>query len=175
MIISNNISRVKVPIPVAQCIGGPSYIGKIKLKNIYQQWSGQTYNEIKEKHTDNPFNVRIGLPQTDKQLLNDRIFLFTRYLSYNPLTKQLENRELIPSRNVEKVYIGHSPEEHLYGDYRLFVDGKVVLEDIVFKNTQKRRESLIDIIVKLEERIQNLEFELKKLKRVNDPVAIYKG
>lgn len=174
MIISNKIKRVKIPIPVAECLGGPSYIGKIKLKNLYQQWTGQTYTEIKDKHTTNPFNVRIGMPQTDKQLLNDRVFLFTRYLSFNPLAKQLENRELIASRNVEKIYIGHSPEEHLYGDYRLFVDGRAVVEDVVFKSPKRRRESLLDVIDKLEQRIQNLEFELKKLKRNNESVAIYK-
>lgn len=163
--MSNNIKRPKVPFPAIQSIGGPSFIGRIKLKNIYQAWQGENFKEITDKCSDNPFTMRVGLPQTDKQMKEDRIFLFTKYLAYNPLTKQVEKRELIPLRNTEKVYIGHSPEEHVYSDYKLFVDGKVVLEDIVFKSPSNIK-SLIVLIQNMQEKIQYLENEVVKLKQL---------
>jgi len=123
MIHSRNIKKPKVNFPSVEGIGGPSILGRIMLKNIYQPWRGENFVEITQNAINNPFNLRVGLPQMDKQLKDDRIFLFTKYLSYNPLTKQIEKRELIPLRNVEKVYIGQSPEEHHFTDYRLFVDG----------------------------------------------------
>lgn len=170
--ISKSIKKLTVNYPPIQGIGGPSILGKIKLKNIYQQWRGENFVEIVNKHEDNPFNIRTGLPQIDKQMKEDRIFLFTNYLSYNPLTKQIEKRELIPLRNVEKVYIGQSPEEPYYKDYRLFVDGKVVVEDIIFK--QPNQGSLIDKIQKLEEKVQILEHQLQKFIVNTENNTIYK-
>lgn len=170
--ISRSIKKSTISYPPIQGIGGPSILGKIKLKNIYQQWRGENFLEIVNKHEENPFNLRIGLPQIDRQMKEDNIFLFTKYLSYNPLTKQIEKRELIPLRNVEKVYIGQSPEEHQYKDYRLFVDGKIVAEDIVFK--QPNDGSLIEKIQKLEDRVQILEHQLQKLTNNTDKITIYK-
>lgn len=170
--ISKSIKRVTVNFPPIQGIGGPSILGKIKLKNIYQQWKGENFVEITQKHSDNPFNLRVGLPQMDKQMKEDRIFLFTKYLSYNPLTKQIEKRELIPLRNVERIYVGQSPEEHSFDDYRVFVDGKIVAEDLLFK--QPNHGSLIEKIQKLEERIQILEYHLQKITANNEKITIYK-
>ena len=170
--ISRSIKKSKVNFPPIQSIGGPSFIGKVLLKNIYQGWQGENFIEITEKAVDNPFNLRIGLPQVDKQLKEDRVFLFTKYLSYNPLTKQIEKRELIPLRNTEKVYIGQSPEEHHFQDYRLFVDGKIVVEDVVFK--QPNNGSLIEKIQKLEEKVQILEYQLQKLTNNTEKITIYK-
>lgn len=170
--ISRSIKRVSVSYPPIEGIGGPSILGKIKLKNIYQQWRGENFIEITQKHVDNPFNLRVGLPQIDRQMKEDRIFLFTKYLSYNPLTKQVEKRELIPLRNVEKVYIGQSPEEHQFKDYRLFVDGKIVVEDVLFK--QPNEGSLVEKIRQLEERVQILEHYLQKLTANNEKITIYK-
>ncbi len=172
--ISRSIKKSKVCFPPIEGIGGPSILGRIKLKNIYQSWQGENFVEITQKHSDNPFNLRTGLPQTDRQMKEDRIFLFTKYLSYNPLTKQIEKRELIPLRNTEKVYIGQSPEEHQFDDYKLFVNGKVVLEDILFKQPNTDMGSLIEIIKKLQDRIQILEQQVQKLTGNNEKVAIYK-
>lgn len=173
MIIAKSIKKTQVPFPILQGIGGPSFIGKIKLKNIYQNWRGENFQQIADKHVDNPFNVRIGLPQTDKQLKSDSIFLFTKYLSYNPLTKQIEKRELIPLRNVEKIYIGHSPEEPNYPNARLFVDGQVVVEDIAFKQPNSI-ESLYTTIRELSDRVQKLEQEILKHRSNTNIVPIYK-
>ena len=88
MIPSRNIKPVKVNIPVAAAMGGPSILGRIKLKNIYQSWSGESFKDIVNKHENNPFNLRIGLPQMDRQMKEDKIFLFTKYLAYNQLLKK---------------------------------------------------------------------------------------
>ncbi len=170
--ISNTIKRAKIDFPAIQGIGGPSFLGKVLLKNVYQQWKGENFLEITQKHDDNPFNLRIGLPQMDRQLKEDRIFLFTKYLSYNPLTKQIEKRELIPLRNTEKIYVGQSPEEHSFNDYRVFVDGKIVAEDLIFK--QPNEGSLIQKIQKLEEKIQILELQIQKLTSNTEKNTIYK-
>ncbi len=162
--ISKNIKKAKVSFPAVESMGGPSILGRIKLKNIYQQWRGENFGEIVNKNENNPFTLRIGLPQTDKQMKEDRIFLFTKYHAYNPLTKQIEKRELIPLRNVEKVYIGHSPEEHTYSNYKLFVDGKVVLEDIIFKSPNNI-DSLVALVKQMQNRIEILENELVNLKQ----------
>lgn len=162
--ISNNIKKAKITFPAVQSMGGPSFLGRIKLKNIYQQWNGESFSDIAKRHKDNPFTMRIGLPQTDKQMKEDRIFLFTKYLAYNPLTKQVEKRELIPLRNTEKIYIGHSPEEHQYKDYKLFVDGKVVLEDVIFKSPN-HIDSLVQTLEFMKLRIETLENEIANLKQ----------
>jgi len=174
MIPSRNIKPVKVNIPVAAAMGGPSILGRIKLKNIYQSWSGESFKDIVNKHENNPFNLRIGLPQMDRQMKEDRIFLFTKYLAYNPITKEIEKRELIPLRNVEKVYIGQSPEEHLYKDYRLFVDGTMVVEDIKFKQPNSDIPSLVEKLRDLEQKVQILQFQIQKLTTVTENKAIYK-
>lgn len=170
--ISKSIKKTKIAYPAIEGIGGPSFLGKILLKNLYQPWKGENFVEITKNAVGNPFNLRIGLPQTDKQLKDDRIFLFTKYLAYNPLTRQIEKRELIPLRNMEKVYIGQSPEEHQHTDYRLFVDGKAIVEDIVFK--QPNEGSLIEKINKLEEKIKILEYQVQKLTNNNQTTTIYK-
>jgi hypothetical protein len=143
------------------------------LKNIHQDWRGENFQEIVDKGKDNLFNIRIGLPQTDKQLKEDRIFLFTKYLSYNPLTKQIEKRELIPLRNVDKIYIGHSPEESNYPDSRLFVDGLIVAEDFAFKQPNSDVQSLVDTIRDLRRRIEFLEQETAKHSTNNSNTTIY--
>lgn len=173
MLISKNIKKPKVSFPAVEGIGGPSFLGRVMLKNIYQPWNGENFVEITQKSIGNPFNLRTGLPQTDRQLKEDRIFLFTKYLSYNPLTKQIEKRELIPLRNTEKVYIGHSPEEQNHHDYKLFVDGKVVAEDVIFKQPNDIIGSLVEKLKYLEEKIQNLEIELQKQKLITYNKAIY--
>ncbi len=172
--ISRSIKKSKISFPPIEGIGGPSIIGRIKLKNIYQPWQGENFVEITQKHSDNPFNLRVGLPQMDKQMKEDRIFLFTKYLSYNPLTKQVEKRELISLRNTEKIYIGQSPEEHMFTDYRLFVDGKVVLEDVLFKQPHNNIGSLVEVIQELQNRIQILEQQVQKLSTNTEKAAIYK-
>lgn len=171
--ISRNIKKEKKVFPAIEGIGGPSILGRIKLKNLYQNWRGENFAEITASTVGNPFNLRIGLPQTDKQLKDDRIFLFTKYLAYNPLTKQIEKRELLPLRNVERVYIGQSPEEHHYSDYKLFVDGKIVVEDVVFKQPNTLIGSLVEKLQKLEEKVSFLEQQLQKTITNTESKAIY--
>lgn len=173
MIISKNIKKPKVAFPAPQGIGGPSFLGRILLKNIHQNWKGENIQQIVNKGEENPFNIRVGLPQIDRQLKEDRIFLFTKYLSYNPLTKQIEKRELIPLRNVEKVYIGHSPEEQNFSNCRLFVDGQVVLEDIAFKQPNSNITSLVETIRDLRSRVEFLEYQLQKHISNNNVTTIY--
>lgn len=173
MIISKNIKKTKVPFPAPQGIGGPSFLGRIKLKNIHQGWKGENFQQIIDKGDENPFNIRIGLPLTDRQLKEDRIFLFTKYLSYNPLSKQIEKRELIPLRNVEKVYIGHSPEESNFPQCKLFVDGQVVVEDIAFKQPNSHIDSLVKTIQDLRTRVEFLEHQLNKYVNNNVTTTIY--
>lgn len=173
MLISNTIKKAKVSFPVIEGIGGPSFLGRVKLKNIYQGWNGESFQEIVARNENNPFNIRIGLPHTDKQMKEDKIFLFTKYLSYNPITKQIEKRELVPLRNTEKVYIGHSPEEHMFYNYKLFVDGDIVADNITFKSQQLRNKNLQDIILDLYLKIDILEKEVLKLRSIKENVAIY--
>lgn len=171
--ISRNIKPNKANVQVVQAIGGPSFIGRVLLKNVYQQWKGENFVEITQNTIGNPFNLRVGLPQIDKQLKEDRVFLFTKYLSYNPLTKQIEKRELIPLRNVEKVYIGQSPEEHHHTNYKLFVDGVAIVEDILFKQPNQSIGSLVKKIQNLEEKVQILEEQLNKLAVINNKQTTY--
>lgn len=170
--ISKSIKKSKVSYPAIEGIGGPSFIGKILLKNIYQPWQGENIVEITDKSVGNPFNLRIGLPQTDRQLKEDRVFFFTKYLAYNPLTKQIEKRELIPLRNMEKVYIGQSPEEHTHENYKLFVDGKAVVEDLVFKQPNDMS-SLVEKLNEMSEKIKILEQQIEKLSIINNKTTIY--
>lgn len=174
IMISNNIKKNKVSFPAIEGIGGPSILGRIKIKNIYQKWVGESIVDITQRSEDNPFSLRIGLPQVDKQMKEDKIFLFTKYLAYNPLTKEIEKRELLSLRNMEKVYIGQSPEEHELKNYKLFVDGKVVLEDVIFKQPNKNIGSLVECINKLTNRINLLEKEMEFLKQKKIISPIYK-
>ena len=149
-------------------------LGKIKLKNIYQGWQGESMLQIKDKHEQNPYSLRIGMPSTDRQLKGDAVYFILHYLSYNPITKDVEMREIIPYRNMEKVYIGQSLDENVYSDYKLFVDGNVVVDDLYFKNHETIREiPLGKLIVSLIDKTEKLQIEVANLRRQLNNKHIY--
>jgi len=144
---------------------------KVFIKNIYQRWGGESIEQIKQKEEDNPYTLRIGLPHLDEQLKHDNIFFIQSYLSYNPITKDVEKREIIPYRNVEKVYIGQSASEVEYKDAKLLVAGKVVADDYAFLGESN---SLKLTIQDLLNKIQKLEEEVRRLKHQHQNETIYK-
>ena len=133
---------------------------------MYQGWQGESIEQIKEKHKNNPYSLRIGLPSTDKQLKSDPMYFILHYLAYNPLTKDIEKREIVPYRNTEKIYIGHTVDENYYKDYRLFVDGNIIAEDLYLRKTGgdlsigQRINNLTNMVEKLQQEVVNLKQQL---------------
>jgi hypothetical protein len=144
---------------------------KVEIRTISQLWNGETIGELATKYPDNPFILRIGLPHIDQELKQDRIFFIQSYLSYNPITKDIEKREIIPYRNVEKVYIGQSAEEKVIQDYKLFVAGNTVSKDYILLESGK---SLVDLVETLMAKVQKLESEIADLKLQRRNQTIYK-
>lgn len=172
MIPSKYIRNVSHQAPILSLMVAAPFMEKVMIKNIYQQWRGETITQIKNKHTDNPYTLRIGTPNTDKALANDNMLFIQSYMSYNPVTKSIEKRELIPYRNVERVYIGEQRiDEEMFGEYASFINGNVVVKDLVFVET---KESLSDIIAKLTKEVANLRMEVVKLKSQTQTQPIYK-
>ena len=173
MINNNVIRNCTVPFPAIQGLVNEQVLGKIQLKNIYQSWQGENINQIKDKHENNPYSLRIGMPSTDKQLRSDSIFFILNYLSYNPLTKDIEKREIIPYRNTERVYIGQSIDEKMFKDCRLFVDGKALVDDLYIKKFDTTSESSVgQVIMSLVDKVEKLQMEVLNLKRQlnNNPI-----
>lgn len=171
--INNSIIRnCSVPAPFIQSMINEHALGKIELKNIYQGWNGENIEQIREKHDNNPYMLRIGMPSTDNQMSKDSVYFILHYLSYNPLTKDVEMRHIIPHRNTDKLYIGQSIDEKHYKDYRLFVDGTAVVGDLYLKNNQSLRDIpmsklLINVISKIE-KLQSEVADLKRQLRIKD-------
>jgi len=148
------------------------FMEKVMIKNLYQQWQGETIAQIKSKHKDNPYTLRIGTPNTDKALANDSMLFIQSYMSYNQVTRAIEKRELIPYRNVEKVYIGEQRiDEESFGEYASFINGNLIAKDLVFIET---KESLSETIAKLVNEVANLRMEVAKLKSQTQTQPIYK-
>ncbi len=172
MIPSRNIRNTRVTMPILNMLVDAPFLEKTTLKALYPQWKGESIAEIKEKHSDNPYRVRIGTPNTDKAMQADHALFIQSYLSYNPITKQLEKRELLPYRNVEKVYIGEQRiDEHNYGNYTLFINGSIVAEDLILLNN---KQSLLEIIKKLTEEVAELRVEVHKLHTQTKQQPIYR-
>jgi SepF-like predicted cell division protein (DUF552 family) len=168
MIPSKYIRNVSHQAPILNLMVAAPFMEKVMIKNIYQQWQGESITQIK----NNPYTLRIGTPNTDKALANDSVLFIQSYMSYNPVTKSIEKRELIPYRNVEKVYIGEQRiDEEAFGDYASFINGNVVAKDLVFVET---KESLSGIIAKLTNEVANLRMEVAKLKSQTQTQPIYK-
>jgi hypothetical protein len=166
MINNSVIRNCTTPAPIIQSMINEHALGKIELKNIYQKWSGENIEQIKERHNDNPYMLRIGMPSTDNQMAKDPIYFILHYLSYNPLTKDVEMRHIIPHRNTEKLYIGQSIDEKHYTDYRLFVDGTAIVGDLYLKNSQSLRDvPLSRTIANLVAKVEKLQQEIIDLKR----------
>ena len=166
MINNDTIRNCTKPFPAVEGLIDDNVLGKIKIKNIYQSWRGESMETIRNNHTDNPYSLRIGMPSMDNQLKNDAVFFILSYLSYNPLTKDIEKRELVPYRNMDRVYIGQSIDETYYKDSRLFVDGKAVIDELYLKkHEQLFQEPIGELLIALVDKVEKLQTEVGDLRR----------
>jgi hypothetical protein len=173
MINNKTIRNCRVSFPAIQGLVNNQVLGKILIKNIYQNWQGENILQIKDKHESNPYTLRIGTPNTDNQLKNDCMYLIPNYLAYNPVTRNIEKRELVDYRNTQTVYIGQSMDEQLYKDYRLYVNGNIVCDDLYLKNTNMSQTSLSQLVVNLVNKVEKLQSEVMELKRQTKNADIY--
>lgn len=151
------------PFPVVEGLKLNHSLTRLPIKTVYQRWTGESIKTIQEKATtDNPYSLRIGLPHVDEKLKSDNYYFILNYLSYNPVTKCVENREIVPYRNTETIYIGQSLAEIEHKDYKLFVDGKAVMQDLEFIGSQK---SLKKQIQDLQNTVEMLQKELIQLRK----------
>ena len=173
MINNDKVRNVQVPFSPISGLTMNGTLGKIRLNNIYTQWNGESVKDIKLKHKSNPYQVRIGTPNTDQQLKQDRIYFISDYLSFNPISQDIEKRDIIARRLMEKVYIGQTTQEAEYKDYSLFVNGNVVAEDLILKKEgdiqgvplTKLLNRLIAKVDQQSKEIQQLKAQLK-----NEPI-----
>lgn len=164
------MANVKIETPILNLMVNNPYTDKVLIKNIYPQWQGENIEDLKQ-HRENPYRIRIGTPNADERMKNDRVFFFQSYLSYNPVTKDIEKRSLIPYRNVEKVYIGkQSLEEKTFRDYTLFVNGSAIVDDVIFIRDRK---SLSQTIKELQNQVEFLSKEVSTLKLQLQKQTIY--
>jgi hypothetical protein len=171
MIPSKNIKNVKVASPILNLLVSNPYMDKVYTKTIYPQWQGETASELSQ-NPDNKRTIRIGTPNMDRDLRADHLYLIQSYLSYNPVTKDIEKRELIPYRNVEKVYIGsQSLEEKAFNNYSAFINGTVIVKDLIMVDS---RESIKDTIKQLQQKVDFLTQEVSYLKGQLQNQTIYK-
>jgi hypothetical protein len=172
MIPSKTIRNSRVQSPTISLLADAPFLEKAPIKMLFPQWQGESIATIKETFAENPYRVRIGTPNTDKAMRDDCAFFMQSYLSFNPITKQLEKRELISYRNVERVYIGEQRiDEEQYTDYAAFVNGKVIAQDVVILETNQ---SLVDTIAKLEQQVKQLQVEVAKLHNQTQTQTIYR-
>ena len=175
MINSRTIQNCKATFPAIQTLTNDMVLGKIHIKGIYQNWNGEDIEQVKQKHKDNPFTLRIGMPSIDKQLKADPVLFILHYLSYNPLTKDIEKRDLVPYRNVDKIYVGQSIDEQRYTNYRAFFDGNVIADELYLKRYDSIAKVPVGkILLDLLDKVQKLEKELTVLKRQSQDNHIYK-
>ena len=114
------------------------------------------------------------MPSTDEQLKNDAIYFILHYLSYNPLTKDIEKREIVPYRNMEKLYVGQSLEEKSYIDYKVFIDGNIVADELYLKKYTELKDTPIgELLLELINKTDKLQLEVINLKRQLNKDTIY--
>jgi hypothetical protein len=170
MIPTRHISNVKVPAPILNLMIEDPYMSMVPIKNIYPEWKGENIEQLKE-HKENPYRLRIGTPNMDQRMKADHAYFIKSYLSYNPVTKDIEKRDLTVYRNVEKVYIGkQSLEEKTFRDYSLFVNGSVVVKDII---SIDNRRSVLQTIKELQDQVDFLAKEVGSLKLQLQKQTIY--
>lgn len=167
MINNSKIRNCTAPFPAIQGLTNSESLGKIRIKNIYQTWNGESIAQIRDKHETNPYTLRTGTPLIDEQLRNDHIYLVTHYMAFNPLAKTVEIRDLLPRRITDKLYVGQTTQEGEYKDYRVFIDGNVVADDIYLKKHESIKQTplgklLIDLIAKVDR--QSAEIQQLKVK-----------
>ena len=166
MINNNKIQNTKTNFPAIEGLSEAAVLGKIRIKNIYQPWRGENINQIRERSETNPYNLRVGMPGTDEGLKNDSVYFIFDYLSYNPLSKLIEKRQLTPLRNMEKIYIGQSIDENAYSSCKLNIEGSAVMSDLYFKDhATLEHKSIADTISELINTVQELKLEIINLKQ----------
>jgi hypothetical protein len=173
MINSKIIQNCKTSFPAVQTLTNDMVLGKIHISGIYQGWKGENIEQIKQKHKDNPYTLRIGMPSVDKQLKADPVLFILHYLSYNPLSKDIEKRELIPYRNMDKIYVGQSIDEQEYTNFKAFFDGNVIADELFLKRYDDIAKIPVGKILQdLMSKVQKLEKELALIKRqsTNNPI-----
>jgi len=174
MINNGTIRNCTRSFPAIQGMVNEHALGKIIIKNVYQGWRGESIKQIKDKHEQNPYSLRIGMPSTDEQLKNDAIYFILHYLSYNPLTKDIEKREIVPYRNMEKLYVGQSLEEKSYIDYKVFIDGNIVADELYLKKYTELKDTPIgELLLELINKTDKLQLEVINLKRQLNKDTIY--
>ena len=154
--VNQNTAQLGVRTLSAIQINDGLLMDKIKIKNFYPNWRGESIKEIQNKH-DIKGQLRIGTPLLDEQLRNDKVFFILDFLSFNPLNSQIEKRMLVPQRIMNKLYVGQSPDEEKYPDAAVIINGKLVVDDIISK--ERTEEFKI-----LNRRIKDLESDILLLK-----------
>lgn len=155
MVNSKYLHNVTIPFPIVESLTHAPLMNMVEIKSIYQQWNGESIEQIKHKAKENPYNIRIGLPRVDEQLKNDPKYFVLGYLSYNPITKDIESREIVSYRNMNKVYIGQSPDEYKFDNFKLFVDGNVVAKDYILSNDNASVGQMINHLIRKVEKLQD--------------------
>ncbi len=175
MINNSKVRNVQRRFPTIEAIPNNQTLGKIKLKNLYPKWNGENVNDIKAKHKHNPYEVRIGTPNTDNQLRSDRMYFISHYLSFNPITQGIESRDIVSRRVMDKLYVGQTTEELYYPNSKLFVDGTIVAKDIFLTRNEKNKEqSLTRLVTNLLDRVDQLTKEVAQLKAKVKTQPIYR-
>lgn len=165
MINNRKIRNCTVSFPPTQGLMATESLGKIRLKNIYQAWNGENIAQITQRHEANPFSVRTGTPVIDEQLRQDSIYLVTHYIAFNPLAKKIEIRDLVSRRVTDKLYVGQTTQEGEYTDYRMFVDGNAVVDDIYLKKHKSIKDiSVGKLLIDLISRVERQSIEIQQLK-----------
>ena len=174
MINNNKVRNVRVPFKPIEGLATGESLGKIRLKNIYTSWNGESVADIKAKHDTNPYLVRVGTPNTDNRLRSDNIYFISHYLAYNPITQDLENRDIISRRVMDKFYVGQSTLEGEYDECNMVVNGSAVLEDLyLYKHENLKNKSVSSVIAKLLDRVDQLTKEVAQLKAKVKTQPIY--
>ena len=174
MINNDKVRNTRIPFKPIEGLATGETLGKIRLKNIYTNWNGESVADIKAKHDTNPYLVRIGTPNTDSKLQSDNIYFISHYLAYNPITQDLENRDIISRRVMGKFYVGQSTVEGEYSECSVVVNGSAVLEDLyLHKHESLKDKSISNVITKLLDRVDQLTKEVAQLKAKVKTKPIY--
>ena len=172
MISGRNVRNSRVTMPTLNLLAEAPFLEKAPIKMLFPQWQGESVSDIKNTFAENPYRVRIGTPNMDEAMRNDCAFFMQSYLSYNPITKQLEKRELIPYRNVERIYIGEQRiDEEQYKDYTAFVNGNIIANDLILLES---KQSIVEQITKLQQQVLQLQSEIVKLRSETKTQTIYR-
>lgn len=144
-------------------------MNKIKIKNLYSTWKGETLNALQSDDKIKP-SLRVGIPAMDEQIKNDKIFFILDYLSYNPINHQIEKRILHPQRIMSKLYVGQSPEEEKHKDASVYLNGKVVVDELIVLKQMDEIKTLIKKIKALDSEVKVLKLKLNDIYKRDEHV-----